>query len=76
MVTEGRTRAQDTLHESYFVEQDGMEGIAKEDFEKAKSKYYHLRGWNEDTGRPTRKKLEELDLKDIADRLEEMQLLG
>jgi aldehyde:ferredoxin oxidoreductase len=31
--------------------------------------YYGLRGWDKETGIPTRKTLEELDLKDIADEL-------
>ncbi|MBT9167860.1 MAG: hypothetical protein DDT19_01203 [Syntrophomonadaceae bacterium] len=31
--------------------------------------YYQLRGWNPETGYPTRKKLEELDLGFAADRL-------
>jgi aldehyde:ferredoxin oxidoreductase len=35
--------------------------------------YYVARGWMK--GRPTRKKLEELDLKWLADRLEEEGLL-
>jgi len=36
-------------------------------------KYYKVRGWKD--GRPTRAKLEELDLKWLADRLEEEGLL-
>jgi aldehyde:ferredoxin oxidoreductase len=32
--------------------------------------YYGLRGWDKKTGWPTRAKLEELDLKDVADSLE------
>ncbi len=39
-------------------------------FEKAKTEFYTLRGWDEKTGRPTRAKLEELKLKDVADALE------
>jgi len=33
------------------------------------------RGWDEKTGAPTRKKLEELDLKDVADKLSAARLL-
>ena len=44
-------------------------GLDREDFETAKTDYYKQRGWNEKTGAPTRKKLEELDLKDVADKL-------
>ena len=38
--------------------------------------YYQWRGWEKDTGFPTRTKLEELDLKDVADQLEKMGRLG
>ncbi len=31
--------------------------------------YYSVRGWDKETGCPTRAKLEMLDLKDIADEL-------
>jgi len=34
--------------------------------------YYELRGWDRETGWPTREKLWELDLKDVADALEKM----
>ncbi len=33
--------------------------------------YYRNRGWDTNTGHPTRAKLEELGLKDVADALEE-----
>jgi len=38
--------------------------------------FYELRGWDKTTGRPTREKLEELGLKDVADELEKLGLLG
>ena len=44
-------------------------GLDRQDFEKAKTDYYQQRGWDVKTGAPTRKKLEELDLKDVADKL-------
>jgi aldehyde:ferredoxin oxidoreductase len=44
--------------------------IEQDDFEKLKSEYYRLRGWDPDTGYITRAKLAELDLKDAADDLE------
>jgi len=34
------------------------------------NQFYKLRGWNEKTGIPTRKKLEELELGYVADNLE------
>ena len=66
MITEGRTREDDTLHESFFVERDGQKGISKKDIEEAKTKYYRLRGWDEQTGHPTRERLEEIGLRDVA----------
>jgi aldehyde:ferredoxin oxidoreductase len=62
MAREGRTREQDTLHESYFQNQGGEKAIPLTDFEEAKTRYYQLRGWDEKTGWPTREKLGELGL--------------
>lgn len=75
MITEGRTREDDTLHESYFVELNGQKGISKGDFEEAKTRYYRLRGWDEETGRPTREKLNEIGLRDVAIDLGKMGFL-
>jgi aldehyde:ferredoxin oxidoreductase len=69
MVKEGRTRIEDTFHESFFQEESGEKGVPKEDFEKAKTRYYRLRGWDEATGSPTKEKLEQLDLADVAQAL-------
>jgi aldehyde:ferredoxin oxidoreductase len=66
MIKEGRTRKEDTFHESFFKEGSGEKAVPKEDFERAKTNYYRLRGWDEATGWPTREKLEELDLSDVA----------
>ena len=71
MAREGRTREQDTLHESYFAESENQKGIPKFDFEESKTRYYRLRGWNETTGLPTREKLVELNLPEIAEGLSE-----
>ncbi|MFC1885759.1 aldehyde ferredoxin oxidoreductase N-terminal domain-containing protein [Thermodesulfobacteriota bacterium] len=43
--------------------------LDRDKFEKLKDAYYKERGWNLNTGIPTRAKLEELDLKDVADKL-------
>ena len=43
--------------------------LDKAKFEKLKDHYYAERGWDSATGIPTRAKLEELDLKDVADQL-------
>jgi hypothetical protein len=43
--------------------------INKAKFEALKDRYYALPGWDAKTGWPTRAKLEDLGLKDIADEL-------
>jgi len=45
-------------------------------FEKMKDEYYTLRGWDVKTGLPTRKSLEALDLKEVADGLDQLGKLG
>lgn len=50
--------------------------VDREKFEKLKDEYYELRGWEVATGRPTRGKMEELDLKDVAASLERLGLLA
>lgn len=83
MVREGRTKQEDTLHPTNFqkidatretprhsaaiISSDHTQPIRLEDFEKAKAEYYAIRGWDPDTGRPTRKTLLDLDLKEVAD---------
>lgn len=44
-------------------------------FEEMKREYYQLRGWDPSSGRQTRTKLEELELKDIADGLDKLNLV-
>lgn len=46
--------------------------LDKNIFEKMKDEYYTLRGWDVQTGVPTRKKLKELGLKDVADKLDKL----
>jgi aldehyde:ferredoxin oxidoreductase len=48
--------------------------IDRKKWEKLKDTYYAERGWDPVTGMPTRTRLEELDLKDIADDLEKLEL--
>lgn len=50
--------------------------LDKAKFEEWKTKYYKLEGWDTKTGWPTRKTLEELDLKEVADELEKQGKLG
>ena len=76
---ENRTRENDTLNEPYFKKAitclagsaTGLVNgpIDKAKFEALKDRYYDLRGWDVNTGWPTRAKLEDLGLKDIADEL-------
>ncbi len=40
--------------------------LDREKFEGMKDEYYEKRGWDKATGIPTREKLEELGLKDVA----------
>jgi aldehyde:ferredoxin oxidoreductase len=49
--------------------------IDRDEFEEMKSEYYNLRGWDVETGLPTKTKLEELDLSDVAEDLASRGLL-
>jgi aldehyde:ferredoxin oxidoreductase len=66
-------------HDSYwdevFAEKDdkGNLVLPKDKFEQTMQEYYKLRGWK--NGVPTRARLEELGLKDVADELDSMNLL-
>jgi aldehyde:ferredoxin oxidoreductase len=71
-VRQGLTRADDSLPKKFFEEPLSKgrykgEVLDREKFEQMKDEYYELRGWDKKTGIPTREKLEELDLKDVAD---------
>lgn len=48
----------------------------RDKFEEWKTKYYELEGWDTKTGWPTRKALESVSLKNIADELEKNNKLG
>jgi aldehyde:ferredoxin oxidoreductase len=58
----------------FFKRPDGTKGTSMNEtkFKGMVDKYYELRGWDKETGWPTRIKLEELGLKDVADRLMEL----
>ncbi len=49
--------------------------VETEKFEKMKSEYYELRGWDVPSGLPTMAKLQELELADVADDLAKRGLL-
>ena len=50
--------------------------LDRDKFEDWKTLYYRLEGWDEKTGWPTRRTLEELGLKQVADELESKGKLG
>jgi aldehyde:ferredoxin oxidoreductase len=67
---EGRRRGDDWLLPGYFdlVDQLGHT-VDRNAFDRAMNNYYELRGWDVESGVPTRGKLEELDLGYVADEL-------
>lgn len=76
-IREGWSRKDDTLPER-FLKETLPEGPAKGqvvNLEPMLDEYYSLRGWN-NSGLPTKAKLEELGLEEIASELERMGKLG
>jgi len=73
-VREGLTRKDDTLPERVLKEPypDGPAKGQVVNLEPMLDEYYEFRGWDKDSGLPTKKKLIELGLDDIADDLENM----
>jgi aldehyde:ferredoxin oxidoreductase len=70
MVRMGRRRENDTFNEFRFNHPDRRGNpIDRVAWEKVKDDYYNYVGWDIKTGIPTREKLEELDLKDVANAL-------
>jgi aldehyde:ferredoxin oxidoreductase len=70
----GLSREDDSLPERYFkvpLNSGPQEGfvIKKSNFNKMLDDYYECRGWEMESGVPTRETLEKLDLKDVADDL-------
>jgi aldehyde:ferredoxin oxidoreductase len=69
-IREGASREDDMLPER-LTSQPIPKGPAKgmvnepESLELMKDTYYHLRGWDRDTGIPNQEKLRELDLEDL-----------
>ena len=75
MAREGRTRDQDTLHDLFFREVGGEKAVSRPELERAKDRYYRLRGWDERKGWPKKEKLRQLNLEDVADELARENLL-
>jgi aldehyde:ferredoxin oxidoreductase len=82
VLRENRLREDDTLNHYYFEQIVGAgdetlpEPLDRTQWDDLKDRYYALRGWNLSNGRPTRAKLEELDMWDVADSLEDAGRLG
>ena len=53
----------------------GFQNTLEKNFEQMKDDYYELRGWDIATGFPTRERLAELQLEDVADDLAGRELL-
>ncbi len=70
-VREGFTRKDDTLPERLFTPLEGgaLAGVAmnKAEFEEAMTELYRRKGWDPETGAPTREKLRELGIEWAAD---------
>ncbi len=70
-VREGFSRKEDTLPDRLFMplENGVLQGVAisKLDFERTMTELYTLKGWNPETGAPTRERLLKLDLEWVAD---------
>ena len=71
-VRQGLTRSMDILPDKFFekpLSKGKYEGavLDREKFEQMKDEYYERRGWDKATGIPTRQKLTELGLEDVAD---------
>ena len=70
MVRMGRRRENDTFSKYFFDNPDRRGNpIDRVAWEKVKDDFYTYVGWDPKTGIPTRDRLEELDLKDVADTL-------
>jgi aldehyde:ferredoxin oxidoreductase len=77
-IREGLTRRDDTLPDR-FLNEPTRSGTSKGQVVQLDAmidEYYECRGWDKESGFPSREKLEELDLKDIAGDLEKLGKLG
>lgn len=74
---EGMTRKDDYPPNRFFDEPiktgpGKCESLDRDKYDKLLKDYYMLRGWDVETGLPTKRKLEELGLKEVADELEKI----
>jgi aldehyde:ferredoxin oxidoreductase len=72
----GRKIDEQTIDGFMYPGKDDGVMLDRDKFLKLLDKYYEIRGWNERNGWPTRVKLEELGLKEVADELETIGKLG
>jgi aldehyde:ferredoxin oxidoreductase len=72
---EGFSREDDNLPERLFqpLENGALEGhaLSREEFEAALTQLYQIKGWNPETGQPTKERLEKLSLEWVAGLVEE-----
>ena len=61
--------AEAVRHSVAIISSNHTQPIQRDAFEKAKTDYYEIRGWDPETGRPTCETLLNLDLRDIANQL-------
>lgn len=70
---ERRERKDDTISHVWFERVVGETGLAapldKRQWDGLVTRYYKLRGWDPNSGRPTRAKLESLNMRDVADKM-------
>ncbi len=82
VLREDRLREDDTLNHHWFERIVGAgdevlpEPLDSAQWEEVKDRYYERRGWNVSNGRPTRAKLEQLGMGEVADTLESAGRLG
>jgi aldehyde:ferredoxin oxidoreductase len=74
---EGATRKDDTIPWRFMnepIRSGPSKGMitSQEELDKMLDEYYQLHGWDRETGLPTREILEEIELKDVADQLEQL----
>lgn len=72
----GRKIDEQTIDGFMYPGKDDGVMMDRDKFLKLLDKYYEIRNWNERNGWPTRAKLEELGLKEVADELETIGKLG
>jgi len=81
---EGRRKKDDTIKDYYFkvpeeevaaweLKRDPLPVADRKQFEDMREQYYKARGFSSETGIPTKSKLEELDLSDVALELEKLK---